>query len=80
MLLNYLMLGMTDFSTSNAKTTYGIGVMTLTGVTTLTNVYVYLVPKILSCILSCKKRRLNKVRNKKRKSLVDAIKKVRPKG
>ena len=46
MFMNYLMMGMTDYSTFNAKTNYGIGVMVLTGITTFSNFYAYFVPKI----------------------------------
>ena len=46
MLMNYLMMGMTDYSTYTAKTNYGIGVMILTGITTFSNFYAYFVPKI----------------------------------
>ena len=41
MLLNYLMLGMTDFTSASDKDFYGLGVIALTIITTLTNFYVY---------------------------------------
>jgi hypothetical protein len=50
MLLNYLMMGMTDYSTLNAKANYGIGVMILTGITTFSNFYAHFVPKIRMAI------------------------------
>ena len=79
MFMNYLMMGMTDYSTFNAKTNYGIGVMVLTGITTFSNFYAYFVPKIQLSIQKCKRNRLIKVRKNKKQRLEAAIAKVAPK-
>ncbi len=78
MLLNYLMMGMTDYSTLNAKANYGIGVMILTGITTFSNFYAHFVPKIRMAIQNCKRKSLLKIRKDKIKRLEIAIAKVAP--
>ncbi len=73
------MMGMTDYSTYNAKTNYGIGVMILTGITTFSNFYAYFVPKIQNAIQKYKRSQLRKIRKRKLQRLEAAKARVAPK-